>query len=65
MPRVKSPRRARSPRSPRGGMVAYCVKCRRKQTMVNPVHKVAKNGTPMVQGRCPKCDTTMTRFVKA
>ena len=45
--------------------VGYCVKCREKRTIENgEVTKTAK-GRPMAKGVCPKCGTTVTRFLAA
>ncbi|MBI2288040.1 MAG: hypothetical protein HYU83_03525, partial [Chloroflexi bacterium] len=43
---------------------AYCVKCRAKREMKNPVAITLKNGRPAVQGVCPKCGTKMFRIMK-
>ena len=41
----------------------YCVKCREKRSIKGgKVEKTAK-GRPMVKGACPKCGTTVTRFL--
>jgi endogenous inhibitor of DNA gyrase (YacG/DUF329 family) len=42
----------------------YCVKCRKSVKMEDPKKKQAKNGRNMVQGKCPKCGTKVTKFVK-
>ena len=42
----------------------YCVKCKSKQIMVNPVTKETKNGRKMRSGACKKCGTKMCRFIK-
>jgi RNase P subunit RPR2 len=41
----------------------YCVKCRSKVQVKNGTVKVSDNKRKMVQGKCPKCDTTVTRFL--
>ena len=41
---------------------AYCVKCKAKKIMVDPVETLAKNGKPMVKGKCPDCGTTICRI---
>ena len=38
---------------------AYCVKCRKKQTMAQPQTVTMKNGKPATRGACPVCGTTM------
>ena len=42
----------------------YCLKCKKKQPIVNVVDKVAKNGRKMKQGNCKVCDTKVSKFVK-
>ena len=34
---------------------AYCVKCKAKKEMQNPVEGVTKNGKPIMKGTCPDC----------
>ena len=34
-------------------MEAYCLKCREKREMVNPVAIWMKNGKPATEGTCP------------
>ncbi|QQG44864.1 MAG: hypothetical protein HYW86_01830 [Candidatus Roizmanbacteria bacterium] len=43
----------------------YCVKCRAKKEVSETTKKVAKNGKPMLQSKCPDCSTGMTKFVAA
>jgi predicted GH43/DUF377 family glycosyl hydrolase len=43
---------------------SYCVKCRAKREMKNPVAITLKNGRPAIQGICPRCGTKMFRIVK-
>ena len=43
---------------------AYCVKCRTKRQMKNPVAVTLKNGRPAIQGICAKCGTKMSLIVK-
>lgn len=45
--------------------VGYCVKCREKQSVKGGVVKDTPNGRKMVQGKCPKCGTNVTRFLSA
>lgn len=45
--------------------VAYCVKCRKKQTMLAPERSVTKNGRAALVGRCTVCGTKLFRFVSA
>ncbi len=46
---------------------AYCVKCGKKQNMVNEkeVKVAGKGGSSRraAKGKCPACDTTMFRFL--
>lgn len=44
-------------------VTAYCVKCKCKQTMLDPKAAKAKNGRNMKQGQCGKCGTKLTVFV--
>ncbi len=41
---------------------AYCVKCKAKKEMVDPVESVTKNGKPITKGKCPDCGTTICRI---
>jgi hypothetical protein len=41
---------------------AYCMKCKTKREMKNPVKVTMKNGKPAVQGVCPMCGTKMFRI---
>ena len=43
---------------------AYCVKCKAKQQMSGESKTKTKNGRNMLKGKCPKCGTTMCKFVK-
>ena len=45
-------------------MDSYCVKCKSKTRVSNPIGKYTTNGRPMVQGTCTKCGTTCCKFVK-
>jgi len=45
-------------------MEAYCVKCKAKREMQNPVSMTMKNGKPATQGVCPACGTKMFRIGK-
>ena len=37
----------------------YCVKCKAKKVMINPVESTTKNGKPITKGKCPDCGTTV------
>ncbi|MEF9841407.1 MAG: DUF5679 domain-containing protein [Raoultibacter sp.] len=41
---------------------AYCVKCKAKKEMIDPVESVTKNGKPITKGKCPDCGTTICRI---
>lgn len=41
---------------------AYCVKCKAKKVMQNPVESTTKNGKPITKGTCPDCGTTICRI---
>ena len=43
-------------------LLAYCVKCKTKRTMIEARPIFTSNGTPASQGICPECDTRLTRF---
>ena len=45
-------------------MEAYCVKCRKKVDIANPVETKTKKGVPMVKGKCPVCNTSVCRIGK-
>ena len=40
----------------------YCVKCRQKVIMQNPVESKTKRGTKIAKGKCPNCGTTVARM---
>lgn len=46
-------------------MEAYCVKCRMKREMADAQKVTLKNGRPAMKGRCPDCNTSMFRMLKA
>lgn len=41
---------------------AYCVKCKAKKVMQDPVEGTTKNGKPITKGKCPDCGTTICRI---
>ena len=41
---------------------AYCVKCKAKREMKDPVAVTLKNGKPATKGECPVCGTTIMRI---
>ena len=44
---------------------AYCVKCRKTQTVRDATVKETANGRRMAQGTCPVCGTKVTRFLSS
>lgn len=42
----------------------HCFSCKAVRVMVNPKTKTTSNGRTMVQGKCEKCGTTISKFVK-
>lgn len=42
---------------------AYCVKCKKMNTIKNCVNASASNGRKMIKGTCAKCGTKMNKFV--
>ena len=43
-------------------MEAYCMKCRSKEEMDNPVQVDLKNGRPASKGTCGKCGGSVYRI---
>ena len=41
---------------------AYCVKCRKKQTMAQPQAVTTKTGRNATRGACPVCGTALFSF---
>jgi endogenous inhibitor of DNA gyrase (YacG/DUF329 family) len=40
----------------------YCVKCKKKVEIQNPVESTTKKGTKIAKGKCPTCGTTVCRM---
>ena len=40
----------------------YCVKCKTKVEMLNPVESLTKKGTKIAKGKCSTCGTTVCRM---
>ncbi|HFC12723.1 MAG TPA: hypothetical protein ENJ56_07755, partial [Anaerolineae bacterium] len=40
-------------------LIAYCLKCKEKQEMLNPKAEWAANGSPATRGKCSVCGTNM------
>jgi DNA-directed RNA polymerase subunit RPC12/RpoP len=45
-------------------MEAYCVKCRTKREIKNPVAVTMQNGKPATRGVCPECGTKIFKIGK-
>ena len=43
---------------------AYCVKCKSKRIVKNPIQSELKNGRPAIKGTCSVCETRMCRIGK-
>jgi len=43
-------------------MEAYCVKCKTKREMLEPVAVFTATGEPATKGRCPVCGTNLFRM---
>ena len=43
-------------------MEAYCVKCKQKREMLDPVPSYTMNGRPITKGKCAVCGTTMSKM---
>ena len=43
-------------------MEAYCIKCKEKREMQDPVPDYTSSGTPMTRGICPVCGTKLAKF---
>lgn len=41
---------------------AYCMKCKEKKEMKNPVPGTTRNGKPITKGTCPVCGSTICRI---
>lgn len=44
---------------------AYCMKCKEKKEMRDPVEGTTKNGKPITKGTCPACGSTICRIGSA
>ncbi|MBS3110416.1 hypothetical protein J4227_07855 [Candidatus Woesearchaeota archaeon] len=40
-----------------------CMKCKQQVEMQNPTERITKNGMKMMQGKCPKCGTKVSRIM--
>lgn len=43
-------------------VTAWCMKCRKKTEIKNPVKSKTKRGTPMTKGVCSECGTNVCRI---
>lgn len=43
---------------------AYCVKCRKKQSLIEGKEVTTSNGRKALQGKCSVCGTKMMKFIK-
>ena len=41
----------------------YCVKCKAKKEIINPVEETMKNGRKAIKGKCPTCSTVMFKIL--
>jgi len=46
----------------RGGLEAYCMKCKQKRTMKSTEQIQMKNGRPATRGVCETCGTKMFKI---
>ena len=44
-------------------MEGYCVKCRAKTTIKDPVEVTMENGKKAIKGKCSKCGTGVFRIL--
>ena len=44
-------------------MEGYCVKCKSKKEIKDPVEVTMKNGRKAMKGKCPACGTGMFRIL--
>lgn len=55
----------KAPKVPKAEKVmAYCVKCKAKREMKDPVKTTTENGRNMMKGTCSVCGTKMGLFIK-
>ena len=45
-------------------MQAYCLRCKAKQEMVDPVEVRYPSGAVTMQGRCPVCGSKLSAFTR-
>jgi uncharacterized Zn finger protein (UPF0148 family) len=44
-------------------MEGYCVKCKSKKEIKDPVEVIMKNGRKALKGKCPTCGTGIFRIL--
>lgn len=47
----------------KGTVTGFCVKCRTKRELKNPVEVILKNGRRAIKGTCSTCGTTVYVFM--
>lgn len=43
----------------------FCMKCKKKVTINNPVEQTLKKGRKALAGTCPNCGTKVMTFIKS
>ena len=43
----------------------YCMKCKKKVTIINPMEQTLKKGRKALAGKCPTCGTKVMTFIKS
>ena len=56
--------KTRNKKSAEAGIAAYCVRCKEKQVIKDPVKTTTKNGQNAVKGTCVECGCKVMAFVK-
>lgn len=44
-------------------MICYCVKCKKKTDTTDMINKTAKNGRPIMLGKCADCNNKKAKFL--
>ncbi|RME09938.1 MAG: hypothetical protein D6802_10695 [Ardenticatenia bacterium] len=61
-----APEPAPSPQTPsEEAPLAYCVRCRKKQPVNNPVYETTPKGRRRLRGTCAVCGAKVSQFVKS
>lgn len=45
--------------------IGYCVRCKKKRRMTNVKKVHMKNGRRRLAGRCSRCGTRMSKFIRS